>query len=169
MNKNQLLAVALVAGLNALLFMLELLSELWPEPTWLLIVEEMFEITSFLFSLLMLGYLFYENQRRQTAIQLLQTNLSNAKAELNQANLRLKQAGQAYHEAMREQFEAWQFTPSEQAVAVFLVKGLSFKEIAEARQTQEKTVRQQATAIYNKSNLKGRHEFAAYFFENFLL
>ena len=50
----------------------------------------------------------------------------------------------------------------------FLLKGLSFDEIATVRDTKEKTVRQQATAIYRKSGLNGRHEFAAWFFEDFL-
>jgi len=42
------------------------------------------------------------------------------------------------------------------------------KEIAEARATQEKTVRKQASAIYEKSGLAGRHELSAWFFEDLL-
>jgi DNA-binding NarL/FixJ family response regulator len=42
------------------------------------------------------------------------------------------------------------------------------KEIAEIRNTQEKTVRQQATTIYKKSELSGRQELAAFFLEDIL-
>jgi len=52
--------------------------------------------------------------------------------------------------------------------AMLLLKGLSFEEIASVRDTKEKTVRQHATAIYRKSGLNGRHEFSAWFFEDFL-
>jgi len=45
-----------------------------------------------------------------------------------------------------------------------MLKGLSLKEIAECRSTHEKTVRKQAV----KSNLSGRHELSAWFFEDML-
>ena len=49
-----------------------------------------------------------------------------------------------------------------------LLKGLSLKEIASLRDTREKTVRQQASTIYGKSGLEGRHALAAWFLEDFL-
>jgi DNA-binding NarL/FixJ family response regulator len=42
------------------------------------------------------------------------------------------------------------------------------KEIADIRQTQEKTVRTQATTIYKKSGLSGRQELSAFFLEDIL-
>lgn len=71
-------------------------------------------------------------------------------------------------EIMRRQFQQWQLTRGEQEVALLLLKGLSFKEIAGVRETQEKTVRQQASAIYRKAGVGGRHAFAAWFIEDFL-
>lgn len=59
-------------------------------------------------------------------------------------------------------------TLSEQEVAMLLLKGLSFKEISAVRNTKEKTIRQQASSIYSKSNVEGRHEFAAWFLEDFM-
>jgi DNA-binding NarL/FixJ family response regulator len=53
-------------------------------------------------------------------------------------------------------------------VAILLLKGLSFKEIAGVRETREKTVRQQASSIYKKAGVSGRHAFAAWFIEDFL-
>jgi len=45
---------------------------------------------------------------------------------------------------------------------------LSFKEIAAVRKTLEKTVRQQASSIYKKAGVSGRHEFSAWFIEDIL-
>ncbi len=69
---------------------------------------------------------------------------------------------------MHEQFTRWSLSDSEREVALLLIKGLSMKEIAEARQVKEKTVRTQATSIYAKSGQGGRHELAAFFIEDLL-
>ena len=69
---------------------------------------------------------------------------------------------------LKEQFEIWKLTQTEREVAMLLLKGLSFKEIASVRNTMEKTVRQQASAIYKKSNVSGRHAFSAWFIEDLL-
>jgi DNA-binding NarL/FixJ family response regulator len=77
----------------------------------------------------------------------------------------------ARHELARvvkQQFESWQLTQTEQEVAMLLLKGLSFKEIAALRNTLEKTVRQQASSIYRKSGVSGRHELSAWFIEDYL-
>lgn len=68
----------------------------------------------------------------------------------------------------QEQFEQWQLTQTEREVAMLLLKGLSFKEIAAVRDTVEKTVRQQASAVYKKAGVSGRHAFSAWFIEDFL-
>ena len=69
---------------------------------------------------------------------------------------------------MRQQFIQWKLTPSESEVALLLIKGLSIKEIALARNVKEKTVRSQATSIYSKSAYAGRHELAAHFIEDLM-
>lgn len=71
-------------------------------------------------------------------------------------------------EVMRHRFSEWGLSPSESDVALLLVKGLSMKEISAARQVKEKTVRQQATAIYAKSGYAGRHELAAHFIQDLM-
>lgn len=64
------------------------------------------------------------------------------------------------------QLTEWNLTSSEKEVALLLLKGLSSKEIAEIRNTGEKTVRAQAAAVYSKSGLAGRSELAAFFLED---
>jgi DNA-binding CsgD family transcriptional regulator len=71
--------------------------------------------------------------------------------------------------AIDVQFQRWRLTEAERGVGLLLLKGLSLKEIAEARQTSERTVRQQALAIYKKAGLSGRAELAAFFLEDLLL
>ena len=69
---------------------------------------------------------------------------------------------------LQSQCEEWRLTRTEKEVAMLLLKGLSFKEIAAVRSTLEKTVRQQASSIYKKAGVSGRHEFSAWFIEDFL-
>jgi DNA-binding CsgD family transcriptional regulator len=67
-----------------------------------------------------------------------------------------------------QQFSEWTLTGSEIEVGWLLLKGLSLKEIGIVRSTQEKTVRQQASSIYKKSGVNGRHAFSAWFIEDIL-
>lgn len=71
-------------------------------------------------------------------------------------------------EAISEQFILWKLTKSEKEIGQLLLKGYSLKEISALRGTSEKTIRQQASSIYQKANLPGRHAFSAWFIEDFL-
>jgi len=69
---------------------------------------------------------------------------------------------------VREQFLAWGLSVAEREVALLLLKGLSFKEVAQVRQTGERTAREQARAVYKKAGVAGRAELAAWFIEDLL-
>jgi DNA-binding CsgD family transcriptional regulator len=71
-------------------------------------------------------------------------------------------------DVVSKQFDDWHLTESEKAVGWLLLKGLSLKEIAIIRETLEKTVRQQASSLYKKAGLNGRHAFSAWFIEDLL-
>ena len=71
--------------------------------------------------------------------------------------------------AIERQFERWRLTNAESEVGLFLLKGLSHKEIADIRQTSERTVREQSRALYRKSGLSGRSSLSAFFLEDLLL
>lgn len=71
--------------------------------------------------------------------------------------------------AIDRQFERWDLTRAEREVALLLLKGLGQAEIAAARSTTERTVRQQAFAVYRKAGLGSRSELAAFFLEDLLL
>jgi len=66
------------------------------------------------------------------------------------------------------QFGRWGLSAAERDVALFLLKGLSHKEIAAARSVSVATARQQAAAVYRKAGLGGRHDLAAFFLEDLL-
>lgn len=71
--------------------------------------------------------------------------------------------------AIDRQFARWNLSAAEREVALLLLKGLSHREIAAARDTSERTVRQQSLAVYRKAGLSGRAELAAFFLEDLLL
>jgi len=71
--------------------------------------------------------------------------------------------------AIDRQFDRWGLTPAEREIALLQLKGLRHKAIAELRHTSERTVRQQALAVYRKSGLDGRSDLAAFFLEDLLL
>jgi DNA-binding NarL/FixJ family response regulator len=80
-----------------------------------------------------------------------------------------QQSTRDFLKSMQMQFEAWRLTPAEKDVALLLVKGLSLEEIAGVRESGAKTVRQHAANVYAKAKLDGRHQLAAYFFEDLLV
>ncbi|TDP38333.1 LuxR family transcriptional regulator [Idiomarina aquatica] len=88
-------------------------------------------------------------------------------AENQASQVKLDGAPDSYA-AVQSWFKQWKLSPSEQEVAVLLIKGLSFNEIAEVRSTKEKTVRQQASSVYAKSGLSGRNNLSAWLIDTLL-
>lgn len=70
--------------------------------------------------------------------------------------------------AIDQQFTRWSLTDAEREVALLLLKGLSTKEVAAVRAVSERTVREQARAIYSKSGVTGRASLSAFFLEDLL-
>ena len=107
---------------------------------------------------------------RQQALE-----IATLQKELNEA-INLQKHPKKYILEIREklgtvitqQFSEWKLTKSEIEVGWLLLKGLSLREISIVRNTLEKTVRQQASSIYKKADLTGRHAFSAWFIEDIL-
>lgn len=114
-------------------------------------------------------YLVVEMRSRTRELAVLATTLSTADQHLENITKEMKSARRQYSEVIHQQFDEWKLTGGEQQVGLLLLKGLSFKEIAAVRSTQEKTVRQQASTIYGKSGVDGRHAFSAWFLEDFMV
>lgn len=90
--------------------------------------------------------------------------------DLRRQNEQWRTESEAWRKGLRgtidAQFTRWGLSSAESEVAILLLKGLSLKEVAEARQTSERTARQQALAVYRKAGLSGRAELAAFFLED---
>jgi DNA-binding CsgD family transcriptional regulator len=71
--------------------------------------------------------------------------------------------------SIEEQLDRWSLSPTERATALMLLKGHSHKQIAALSSKSERTVRQQAVAVYRKSQLGGRAELAAFFLDGLFL
>ena len=69
---------------------------------------------------------------------------------------------------MTQHFTDWRLTPAERDVAVFLVKGLSTRDIAELRGTSEGTIKAQTNAIYRKAAVTGRTQLLSTFIEDLM-
>lgn len=133
-------------------------------PTWHIISEG----TIVLLSALAFCYLIFEMRSRSRSMRRLSADLRQSDAALSNLSSEMARARRAYSEAIQHQFNRWNLTQSEKEVAMMLLKGLSFREISSLRDTREKTVRQQASTIYAKSGLEGRHAFSAWFLEDAL-
>ena len=71
-------------------------------------------------------------------------------------------------QAIEQQFARWNLTDAEREVALLLLKGFSSREIAAVRGASERTVREQARAVYSKSGVTGRATLSAFFLEDLL-
>jgi DNA-binding CsgD family transcriptional regulator len=100
--------------------------------------------------------------------RLLRADMALVRAESLQWREEMADELRALGQAIRRQFEVWRLTAAEQEVGLLLLKGFSHKEIARLRGTSEATIRQQAAAIYQKSNLGGRAALSAFFLEDLL-
>jgi DNA-binding CsgD family transcriptional regulator len=99
----------------------------------------------------------------------LDRELAETRAEARRWSLDAQDILQGLGAAIDRQFDKWGLTPAEREVALLQLKGLRHKTIAELRKTSERTVRQQALAVYRKSGLNGRTDLAAFFLEDLLL
>lgn len=97
------------------------------------------------------------------------SDIISLKRDLSRFKERTEILSNGISENINNQMSEWKFTTSEKDVALLLLKGLSIKEIAEIRNSSEKTIKQHATNLYTKSNLSGRAELSAFFLEDILV
>jgi DNA-binding CsgD family transcriptional regulator len=120
-----------------------------------------------LISAVAIGWLLYSVRQQTLEIEALRREHLQV-SQSPQASDYVISARRQLGEVVSKQFADWDLTASEKEVGWLLLKGLSLKEIAAVRNTLEKTVRQQASAIYRKAGINGRHAFSAWFIEEML-
>lgn len=96
-------------------------------------------------------------------IETLNENIQSLDSKLKMSSQEIELHKSSLDNVLKNYFETWGLSKSEEDVCFYLIKGLAIKEIAQLRNTSERTVRNQATIIYDKANVAGRHELAAVF------
>lgn len=98
----------------------------------------------------------------------LQRDLAGARVQLERSRSEAEALVRRLGRAIEAHFDGWALTGAEREIALLILKGLSYKEIACERGTTERTVRHQALAIYRKAGVTGRAEMAAFFLQEML-
>lgn len=107
--------------------------------------------------------------RSTRSIRELRASLEAREEERDAWRQSARQALEGLSRAIDGQFDAWELTPAEREVALFLLKGHSHKAIAKETGRSAQTVRQHASEVYRKSDLSGRAELAAFFLEDLMV
>ena len=157
---------AIVAGIG-LLMGLKIIEE--PEMTLGEILFELIEPTILVLTVAAVVHLLGRTKRQHQEQLSLMRDLEVARSQGAQWRSDMRELLKGLGNAIDGQFERWALTPAEREVALLMLKGLSHKEIAVVREASERTVRQQARAIYAKANLSGRAALSAFFLEDLLL
>jgi len=132
-------------------------------------VAQTFEMLVFVAALGGIGIHAWQLASARSRTERLDRELTETRAEAQRWSQEAKDVLKGLGAAIDAQFEKWGLTPAERDVALLQLKGLRHKEIAELRHTSERTVRQQALAVYRKAGLAGRTDLAAFFLEDLLL
>jgi DNA-binding CsgD family transcriptional regulator len=155
-----------ICGLVFTLIVVDILGDYQDGITWSHIIIEMVILLVSLAGIVYFGWLYY--QSTQLTINLLEQNLYAANQQALQWREANKEVVAGLSKQILKQFHTWQMTQAEIQVGMLMLKGLSHQEIADVRATSERTIRDQARAVYRKSGLAGRSELSAFFLEDLL-
>ena len=157
--------VALIGGIGLFLG-LELIDD--PDASGLDLVLELLEIVPIVLTSVGLVLLFQVTRRQSESQVKLMRELEIARAQGQRWRAEARAHLNGLGQAIDAQFSRWNLTEAEREVALLLLKGLSHKEIAAIRTTSERTVREQARALYAKAGLTGRATLSAYVLEDLI-
>ncbi|MCB1708119.1 MAG: response regulator transcription factor [Halioglobus sp.] len=115
------------------------------------------------------GLLLRLRLRERAAIGQLKSDLLAARQESQHWREQSREFVAGLGAAIRAKFGEWRLSEAECEIGLLLLKGFSHREIAELRETSERTVREQARSLYRKAGLNGRASLSAYFLEDLLL
>jgi DNA-binding CsgD family transcriptional regulator len=107
--------------------------------------------------------------RSEHAAAALRASLEQQSAERDRWRASARHALEGLGRAIDAQFAEWHLTPAEREVALLLLKGYGHKQAAALTDRSERTVRQHAGVVYQKSGLSGRAELSAFFLQDLML
>lgn len=111
------------------------------------------------------GSLWLQLRRRRRATSELERRCRELADKLRESAVG---AGKLVKDGIDIDFSDWKLSGAECDVAWLMLRGLPLREVAEVRGTSERTVRQQAQAIYRKAGLEGRSDLAGRVLERFI-
>ena len=129
------------------------------------IVEVALMVTSLTFSII----LWQGWRRAQSRLARTEASLAHSITERDAWRKSAELALATFSSAVEQRLVAWGLTPTEREVALLLLKGHGHKQIAARTGRSERTVRQHAVSVYEKSGLSGRAELAAFFLEGLFI
>ena len=142
---------------------------LMDQPATWLSFHVIFETLMIAGALLMATTLWMGWWRSAHAAMELRARLDARTAERDEWRANARHALEGLGSAIDAQFSRWNLTGAEREVALMLLKGLGHKQIAALTDRSERTVRQHASTVYEKSGLGGRAELSAYFLQDLML
>jgi len=139
------------------------------QPLHWLSFHVIFEVTMLAGALVMATTLWLSWWRSEQAAAGLRAALEARNDERDEWRATAQHALDGLGRAIDAQFIAWRLTPTEREVALLLLKGYGHKQIAALTDRSERTVRQHAGVVYDKSGLGGRAELSAFFLQDLML
>jgi len=133
---------------------------LWGRYSWVFVVLAVV--------LMLSSFAFWQRYSSHRKMVSLETELEAVSEFAYSESAKLKEALEGRMEHINLDFEKWGLSIAEKEISLLMLKGLRLQEIADMRNTSERTVRQQAQSIYRKSGLEGRTELSAYFIEDLI-
>ena len=91
--------------------------------------------------------------------------LRHSRQRMAQLGQQIDVASGNFESHLNEMFSQWDLSKSEQAVAVYAMKGFSNAEIADLRGTSESTIKSQMNAVYRKTDLANRQQLISFLVE----
>lgn len=129
----------------------------------------LYELALIMGSLALTVALWFRWARAERSLLTARRALEERQAERDAWRASAEKALQGLASAIDDQLAGWGLTPAEREVALLLLKGKSHKAIAYETGRSERTVRQHAVTVYQKSGLAGRAELSAFFLEGLAL
>lgn len=127
------------------------------------------ELTVLLIAAGGIGLLLHRLYLARVAVRTLGKDLARTREDAERWRNESRELIDGFRVAIDRQFARWNLSPAEADIALLLLKGLSHKELAKIRRTSERTVREQARALYRKAGLDGRASLSAFFLDDLLL
>ena len=166
MQKDILVVIVILAA-TVVLTSIDVIADLSEGSSWLHVsIEVSVIILASISSLLLIKRVAHELKEK---IRLQKVSLQETQIALERYRKEAQALLNGLAVQIDKQFSHWNLSEAEKDIGLMLIKGLSLKEIAEARNVKEKTIRQQCLSLYRKSGLAGRAELAAFFLEDLLL